>query len=394
MKRFLFIALTQIFLFTCAYANDETIFALTNNGEQTASQLGYIDPCTNAYFEVKYNIPSGYVGVSEFDWYANGNLVKTVTGTNPDFTNHIVITGNQFYVTCKVTYFNSSGQHTSMNSNAFVVQVKSIGFYIQQTGSAYVNCPSPITFSTSGFTQSDLNFVPAAGSYSQTWQLPTDFSYTFPTSGSSIGVTANEINTETISTTLLLNACPYATTASLHVQPFTTAPAWSASNTPTACNGTTTSSYSVDPVCGATSYTFTLQGPGTSEFTGNNSRTITTTDPNVSISFQQNNSYQLTVTPTANYPNTTVQGQPFTINYGLPVITQSYYTTSPDDLPVGMVRKQAGTNTVCFTRPLTAVNAVVTLGNTNDIKLDKAFRINLPRLVPNRYRNKSYFQGT
>ncbi|MBN9385123.1 MAG: T9SS type A sorting domain-containing protein [Chitinophagaceae bacterium] len=310
MKKRLLILLTilQAIFSSRVLADNEVVKAATSDTQTTdPSKLGWVNPCDMVRFIVSFTIPANYNRVKKYDWYFNNTLVYT--STNPDDPTAIITmtAGNGPTVTCKVTYFNDLTNATSSPYTAagFSPQVRLIGLNdITQTGTLALGCPSPVSYNTSVITNNNLLYAPPPANYTIKWTLPANWSFSSGNTGNTITANPDGFTTGNVAAYLQMNVCPYTTVPRTFAISYTTpAPSLSSSNPANACGSS--QSYSVNPLCGAVSYTYSIVGgaPGC-VFSANGLQTFTTAATSASINFPATGG-NFTLVVSANYPNNT-----------------------------------------------------------------------------------------
>src|SRR5262249_9595410 len=154
---------------------------------------------------------------------------------------------------------------------------------ISQSAPMIAGCTTPVTFST-GIDLSGMDsYDPGTGNYTINWTLPAGWAFNGPSTGSSVsvipGATAGVLHA-----TLTMSACSYPPpTRKGALDFFTPAPVFT--STPSAvCATNSTTTFSVSPICGASSYTYTIQtfnNIAGINFAGNGQRTITSSSSSV-----------------------------------------------------------------------------------------------------------------
>jgi hypothetical protein len=292
MKKHLLIALFQVLAFSSVYASGETITLFTNNGPISPSGLGLQNACNTVNFRVTPNIPTGS-SVSKVDWYADNALVTTVTGGNPFAS--LRVTSDHFTVYAIVTY----GNGTSGTSNSVEVEVKPVFLNDIVAGQDPVfGCTSSISYSTS-VESNPFSYSPPGSDYSINWTLPANWAFNGASAGPSITALPDGSTAGNVVATLTMY-CGYQTHTTLPIT--MTAPPPTFSSGGSLCDGGTTS-FAINPPCGSTSYTWTIQGDAGITFTNNNLQSLTTSTTTVGLTASSSTpSGTFSVLAVANYP--------------------------------------------------------------------------------------------
>lgn len=283
-------------------ASNEKLEYLRSNSTWTENMPSEnVQPCgVIHYFRIKYTIPANYE-FNKFEWYVNGSLAKTSTNVN-DYDLGTSTKASNTNVYCVVTYRNpGNNTFTTGTSNTLTITAKPLAIKINQLSDAIAGCANAVSFSTSTFTDQFLYTPP---SYTASWLPPSGWT---ASTVSPDGHSASFIPDATTGGLIRINATlPCGHTSQIPISPqivrTTPAPTFAAANTYSFCNGTTSRNFSINAACGASSYTYTLQGNPNSKFTANNSQTLTTSATTVTVSFQQNVNYTLILSVKANYP--------------------------------------------------------------------------------------------
>lgn len=303
MKK-IFIFLTFFcFSFTLCFADNEKIVFVDGSGATyDAFQLNTyaFTPCQSAKFRVTYNvppIPAGYYSLCKVDWYDQAYNIYQTTTTN-EIT--LPVKSDLQIVACRV-YYGGVGcsNQVSYAVGGVTLHVLNIALTTpSQVSGTISGCTNPVSFSTTLINDAQ-HTVPAANSYLLKWNLPSGWSNT--PQALTTSVTPDALSSGNVSTTLTLNACPYTVTSPvLAVTRTTQAPSFSAT-TYFVCTGTTNQTYSINPICGASNYTYIIQGNTGCLFTSNNLQTLTTTANSVSVTFPST-SFSIILSAIANFP--------------------------------------------------------------------------------------------
>lgn len=322
--------LTVCFLLSAIYsfALNETVCVITNTGSSgqacTASSLGFVDPCSTLGFVVNYNIPTsdGFVVVAKFEWFVNGVLVKTTTNaTDPVLLWQIKASNTN--VQCKVTYRRQDGTLSPVfTSNTFAPNVKSLNFGSIATTTAPPNygcTANPVSYSlntvtcTGQFCSSVFN----ATQYQISWQPPNGWTQSnISPNGNNVSFLPDASSGGTLIATIRL-PCGYSETRAFIINRVAEKPVFLTSNN-TICSSS--ASYSINPICGAIDYTYTIVGNSGITFTSNGLQTITTSNTNVNLNLSGGSS-AFSLKAKANYPNSIVSTEESVqLLYGIPYL--------------------------------------------------------------------------
>ena len=303
-KLLVFLVLFHFLLSGRAWANSETVLAATSDFQTTdPSRLGWVTPCSSIRFIVEFTVPVGYTTVKQFDWYANNVLVKSTTNAS-DIGAIVVVTARAYSLYCKVTYVNSGTGAVSAayTSSSFTPMVRPAYLnVITQSGNMVSGCPSQVTFSTSEITGNSLIYSPPPSDFTIHWTIPSGWSFVSGNTGNSVTVLTDGITSGNVTATMLFY-CSYAEPTSLAVSysAATPPPVFSSSNPPLTCGST--QDYSINPMCGPSSYTYTIGQNADVVFTANHLQTLTTTSTTANVTLPAvGGNFLLSVV--ANYPN-------------------------------------------------------------------------------------------
>ncbi len=284
MKKALLLVLI-LFSLKC-FAFDATIVYVDANGnthnEFETSGMTF-SPCQSLKFRVVINNPPANYTLCNVVWYDNGFVSYGTTTTN-EIT--IPISKSGQIIICDVTYGsgNNCANPATATANGFHVNsLYEVGLTTPTAQSAVVaGCTNPVTF-TSNLVNDASHTVPASGTYSLQWLLPTGWTNTPQAFTTTVTPDAN--STGSVSLKLTLNACPYsATSGPYNVVRTAATPSFAASNNYYVCSVPLTRNYSINALCGAQSYTYTLTNTPYAKFS-NNTQSITTTSTSVPITF-------------------------------------------------------------------------------------------------------------
>jgi hypothetical protein len=279
------------------------IFQTFSSSSQTLQQQtgNPIDACNNVAIEIFINPPVNTTYTGSL-FYGNGQFIASISSSYFNVT--FPVAGNDgtghYNIYAIETYSDGSRQQT----NTLSVVVAPIALN-PISGVANLNCTSPATFSSS-FVSTE--FVPSASQISS-------YSWTLPNSSWVInsGNTGGGSNTPTITVTpdaagtgnMQITAqltCGYTLTSPiLAVTRATPAPTFATTPSPVCNNSTNT--FTINPVCGATSYIWTISGSSAATFQANGTQTLTTASTSAAISTGSVNTSDLTVSVQSAFPN-------------------------------------------------------------------------------------------
>jgi len=324
MKRRLFIVLTvfQLIFSSHVFADNEVVKAQLSNTQTTdPSVLGSVNPCSKVAFIVTFTIPANYSRVKKYEWYFNGVLVYTGTDSNNPNALISMDAGNGPTVTCKVTYVNDLTNAVSAPyaAQGFTPQVNLTALNdITQTGTPLLGCPGPVSFNTSVVPGADHVYAPPPSDYTINWTLPANWTFGSGSTGNTITANSDGATTGNVTAVLQMKACPYSTFPRTFPISYTApSPTLSSSNPALACGSS--QSYSINPMCGAVSYTYSIVGGATGcVFTSNGLQTLTTSATSASVNFPATGG-NFTLVVSATYPNNTSSAAVSNLyTYGVP----------------------------------------------------------------------------
>ena len=280
-----------LFLVLCtffSFADNEQVCVITNQGSSgeacSASSLGYVDPCSSRTFKVNYTIPAGYVIVAQYEWFVNNVSVKTTTDPT-DFGLPWQFTSATTTVYCKVTYKKQDGTLSQpFTSNSFTPNIKSTNFgsIALTTATPAYGCTNTVSFSLNTTTCSGqfCDHIYTVGQYNITWQPPGGWTQTsISNNGSNVSFTPDATTGGTLTATIQL-PCGFTETRTFNVTRSTVAPSFSVAPGEIC---TSTSGFSISPVCGAVDYTYTITGASGITFAANGQQSLTTSSTSVNI---------------------------------------------------------------------------------------------------------------
>lgn len=299
------------FLFFSVFTFSQTPSVCVNTGtnsqgyECLPSNVGEITPCATIPF-IATGIslpPSGFNYAGKYEWFVNGNIVKSTT-TPSDYGLNWQLSSYPASVVVKVYYYNpSSGTYSSpYTSGAFNTLVKSLNFnnIVKTSGDLNIGCSNPASFNLSTGSCTSLCYTPP--SYTITWQPPAGWTQTnISANGNDVTFTpsATVVSPEVLTATITL-PCGYTQIKTYNIVRNSPAPVFTTAMV-TTC--TTTASMSITPICGASNYTYTIVGNAGITFAANGLQVLTTTNTTVNFSVSGGASTN-SVKVKANYPGT------------------------------------------------------------------------------------------
>ncbi|HEU5167025.1 MAG TPA: T9SS type A sorting domain-containing protein [Chitinophagaceae bacterium] len=253
-------------------------------------------------FIVNYGIPQGFAIVEKYEWFVNGVSVKTTTDPS-DFGLNWQMLSNPTSVYCKVTYKKQDGTLSSpFTSTTFTPIIKQLNFGNITTSTPPPNygCSNTASYSLNTFPCTQLcDYVYTVGQYNISWQPPAGWVQTnISTNGNDVSFAPDATTGGTLTATITL-PCGFTETKTFTVSRSAPAPTFSSSNPSATCASTAT--FSINPTCGATNYTYTITGSTGITFTANGLQTLTTASSSADISFSGAASVN-TLKARANYP--------------------------------------------------------------------------------------------
>lgn len=271
----------------------EKVCVLTDQQICYATELGPINPCTTLTFVVNnLTPPTGFAVVGKFEWFVNDVSVKTTTSATDNILDWSLKT-RPTNVYCKVTYKKDNGDLSSpYTSTTFSPIIKILDF----PANISITTPLPNYNCTSGTVSFSLPETSCSGnglacddtynvlgSYNITWQAPVGWVQTSLTdNGSNVSFTPDANSSGTLTATIHLPQCTYTETRTFIISRGTEPPTFTRS-TFQECNGSSTN-VSINPVCGALNYTYTVVGNPGVKFASNGLQVLTTTSTSVSVS--------------------------------------------------------------------------------------------------------------
>jgi hypothetical protein len=304
MSKNLYLALL-LSVFIPAIAFSQTVEAFKNGQFYSSSGYGHVTPCTPVGFRVVgYTVPSGYAQVDRFEWYYGTTLVHTETNPFESGCPPITLNNRTADVICRIYYRTAAPpySYTSQDSGPYEPLFRTSTVTVStSTTSVVPGCASSVTYTTSA--------PPPSGQFADAFFSPPSYtvSYTPPTgwtqtsiSGDGHSVTFSPTGTGNTLVATVLLPCGYTETLNVQAPQYTyPAPTFSGSNNYNVC--TSSASFAINAVCGATDYTYTVSASvGSASFPGG-ATTLTTSATSVTIDFTSS-SVVCNLSVKANYP--------------------------------------------------------------------------------------------
>ncbi len=318
MKKFL---LTFSILLSASYAfaaGTERVCFATASGPD-CSLSGAVSPCASVSFVVDQLIPpAGYVLVGKFEWFVNGVSVKTTTDPSDPILQWTIVS-NPTNVYCKVSYkARDNSLSAPYTSTTFSPNIKQLNFG-NIVGGTNANpnygCPNTASYSLNTYTCSGFcDYTYPVSSYNITWQPPIGWTQTsISPNGNNVSFTPNAASGGVLTATINL-PCGFKEKKTFNITRVAQAPTFSSTSPVSTCASSAT--ISINPTCGASSYTYTIIGGTGVKFAANGLQTLTTTSTSSTLSLSGAPSSN-TVKAKSNYVNNNVSSEasaPF--NYG------------------------------------------------------------------------------
>lgn len=248
----------------------------------------------------------------------NGVSVKTTTDPSDYGLNWIVVSKLPD-VYCKVTYKAQDGTLSGpYTSNTFSPIIKQLNFG-NVAGGTNANpnygCQSTASYSLDPYTcTSFCENTYSVGSYNITWLPPAGWTQaSISATGNTVSFTPNTTSGGVLTATINLS-CGYKETKTFNISRVAQAPTFSAASPVSSCASSAT--ISINPTCGASSYTYTIIGGAGVKFAANGLQAFTTASTSATLSLSGSPSSN-TVKAKSNYVNNIVStdaSSPF--NYG------------------------------------------------------------------------------
>lgn len=274
-------ALLFILVFLSAvHAKAEQLYASSNgNSCQSTSCLGNQPLCAQIAFQSNFE-PAQSDQFVKRDWYRNGVLIKISTDVSDNgTTTAMTIEGNNTVV-CIYTVRNN-GVISTRSTNTITVYVAPVGLDVSASAVPAIGCPPTITLQSNLSTQ--LTQLPPAGPFTINWTLPNGWTRVSGPANNNTMVVQPDAATSGTATANITLSCgvPLTRTISFSRTQLPAPPTFSSGNESYCSEETKT--ISVNPVCGAISYTYTLSGNLNFTFTENGQQTITTASTSVNV---------------------------------------------------------------------------------------------------------------
>lgn len=226
-------------------------------------------------------------------------------------------------VYCRVVYKKSDGTTLSspFNSNIFDVIMPLLAVDISGPQTPSYGCDNPLNYIATSFTSPFAHTPP---SFTVSWAAPAGWTQSSISSdGKNVSFIPDAIAGGQVIATIIL-PCGYQENKSINIGRSSPPPSFSASNPNTFCG--TSGNLSINPVCGATSYNYTINGGAT--FADNGLQTLTTSSTNPTMNF--GGSANIMLVASANFPGgSSSVSVPTSFIKGSPSLT-GYYTIISD----------------------------------------------------------------
>jgi|GEM_PF-2425163 len=303
LRCFSLLLISCLLVHSAARASGERISPFNSNGEYDP---GAQNPCAGLDIRLVNFTPPAGASLSSISWYGNGNFIASSSGI--DQTVQIISNdGHGAYNVYAVAHYSNGSTGTS-NTYSLTINLMALTTPSQSSDAVY-NCTSPTSFRTNFGTGGLGEYVPPP-SYinSFTWSLPGSWTLSSTSGGSAGGnsysvanVTPDAFSAGNVSATVTL-FCGYTTTSPVLAISRTTPAPGNIGQMGVVCAGNSTSG-TLTPICGPTSYTWTV--PSNSGVTFSNGLpSISSSSSTVGISTSGSApSADVPVSITANYPN-------------------------------------------------------------------------------------------
>lgn len=173
------------------------------------------------------------------------------------------------------------------------------------------------------------------GSYNITWQGPVGWVQTSLTNkGSNVSFIPDATSTGYITATIHISGCSYTETRAFDITRGAEAPTFF-SSTMQACSGSS-AAVSINPVCGASTYTYTIIGNPGVTFTSNGLQTITSSSTSINLSASGGSSTN-SITAKTNFANgisSAVTNATFNVYSAKPSFPNISYVDNRGDHPI------------------------------------------------------------
>lgn len=316
-----------LFYVSMTWAQEPVLYGVNHNSEQvtTTNGMGDWSACEVVGFVCPF-VPFPNENFARREWYYNNVLVGTnYTANQSTFFYPIKNEGQANTVYCKYITTNFSGVTVVRNTNTITVNGNSVGVAVNVQGQATYGCTTPITLNIREYSEEVIGVKIEAPRvpYTVSWQLPAGWSIQSGTAGNkTIVVIPDQYTGGNITATVTLD-CGYVATATTSIsRPMPAAPEFINFQTTVCTAGSIR--YTVNPVCGASSYTFSMQNSLVT-FT-NGLSTITTTDPYCDIAYNGTSKLNNQISVQANFDNASTGITTRPMQFGRPTISLNPYT--------------------------------------------------------------------
>ena len=255
----------------------------------SSSNLDPVNPCSLIPFILDdyLPVPSGYAIVGKFEWFVNGVSVKSTTDPT-DYGLNWVVVSKPLDVLCKVTYKKDDGTLSSpFTSTTFIPTIKDLNFSNISMSSIAPNygCTNNlVAFSLNTFVCSGsiCDYVyNVVGPYNITWQPPSGWTQnSISTNGNEVSFIPDAMSSGPLTATIHL-PCGYTETRTFNTTRIAQAPDFTV---PIVTSCTSSASVSINGTCGASDYTYTIEGNPGVTFAANGQQILTTSSTTVSVS--------------------------------------------------------------------------------------------------------------
>lgn len=290
--------------------------------ETIDGNIGVQDPCKVFLFRVvTFTAPTGYT-VKQFDWYVNDVFLRT-TNSSTDHTS-IAISFENTKVVCKVIYQNAGGATSTGATPVFQINGKPLNLNLNGPDNVDILTQTP-SYSITAASGNQFLYTPAPGTFSTTWQQPSGWTAGTPTNnGNNITFTTDNYTGGAITATTVLTACGFPHTATKTVTRTHPGPTFPSSDAGRICGSSlgelVTAVYSINPVAGATSYTYGLHinpsgVPDNISFDNNGQTSLTTSSTSVTLYCTSTADQFIYLDVVAHFPDGGTSGNSLGINY-------------------------------------------------------------------------------
>jgi hypothetical protein len=328
MKKSLLISLLLI-SFVIARADNLQIYAIINGDPRTTTDgIGYRNPCELMDFVAEFSVTSNY-SFKNYTWTVAGVPVKTATSVaDRGLSANLIGSSLVTEVKCTASYdiYTATGMvATTMVSNIIYINTRELDIRASAgVVSAPLRCSIPLSVSTSPGFSTEYSY--ATSDYTVTWTVPQGWSITSSSSdGKNINVLSDASTGGQISGVVKLS-CGFTKTIVIPI--VRSEPQISFLSYGSVLCAAGDQLYTISPVCGAVSYTYTLSN-GIATFPNGIVYTVTTTDPSFVVTYPAAGRYTTLVTATANFADgTTTNTASVTTHSGAPLVTIEPYTVN------------------------------------------------------------------